>query len=99
MCCIRCKVSGAAVPRGRQRPSFIFAGLRQIPAFGAAIDAVFALGKEGLHAVPAQMQGLGFVCQSKGEHHLNAQQQRMEIPYKNRMIMKLYMIGRRVAVE
>ena len=39
------------------------------------------LGKECPHTVFAELQAGGFVCQHETEHHLNRQQQRMEVPH------------------
>ena len=47
----------------------------------------------------AQPQGFCIVHQHKAEHHLDAQQQRMEVPIDGRLLQQFNMIGRRNAAE
>ena len=47
--------------------------------------ALPACGKD-LLTMLAQLQGTILVCQLEAEHHLNAQQQRMEIPNDGRLV-------------
>lgn len=64
-----------------------------ILAPGTAKSGIGAAAQEYLLAVLAQPQGLFSVHQQEAEHHLNAQQQRMEVPIDGRLVQQLNMIA------
>ena len=68
-------------------------------AFGTTEKiALSACGKD-LLAMLAQLQGTIRVCQHEAEHHLNAQQQRMEVPNDGRLIKEGNMVSGSHAAE
>ena len=68
-------------------------------AFRAAELIAGTAGYKDLHAVAAQTQRRFLVSQHEAEHHLNSQQQGVEIPYDRRLVQQGYMIARRVPVK
>jgi len=56
-------------------------------------------GYKHLTAMAAQAQRLCLVGQSEAEHHLDAQQQGMEVPNDRRLVQQGYAIGRRGPAE
>ena len=70
-----------------------------ILAPGAAKCGIGPAAEEHLLAVLAQAQGFLSVHQQEAEHHLDAQQQRMEVPIDGRLLQQFNMIGRRNAAE
>ena len=70
-----------------------------ILAPGAAKYGIGPAAEEHLLAVLAQPQGFRIVHKHEAEHHLDAQQQRMEVPIDGRFLQQFNMISRRNAAE
>ena len=64
-----------------------------ILAPGAAKCGIGPTAEENLLAVLAQPQGFCFVHQHKAEHHLDAQQQGMQIPIDGRLVQQFNMVA------
>ena len=62
-------------------------------ALRAAKDSTGAAGDKSLRTVSANPKRPLIVRQHEAEHHLNPQQQGMEIPYDRRLLQQGYMIG------
>lgn len=68
-------------------------------ALGAAKDSTGAAGNKSLRTVLANPQRSLIVRQHEAEHHLDTQQQRMEVPHDRRLVQQRDMIGRRDPVK